>query len=106
MEKYILNRKLLYLIKNKEFDFFIPVSIDTRYAESLVECPDLENENFGIKVMFNFSKDSQKLSKQITLTANLKYFDLKTLALMNKVSICFMATESVNLTLTIKETSH
>ncbi|MBP8033031.1 MAG: hypothetical protein KAZ71_00460 [Bacteroidia bacterium] len=106
MEKYIYNRKPLSLLKNKEFNFNIPVSIDTKNCEFIIECADFNDSKFEIIVKFNLGRDSHKFAKQITLKPGCNIFDFNDIKIEEQdkyILYSCIASESINLALTIKE---
>lgn len=106
MEKYIYNRKPLSLLKNKEFNFNIPVAIDTKNCEFIIECPDFNDSKIEIIVKLNLGKDTNKFAKQITLKPGYNMFDLNDLKTEEQgkyILYSCIASESINLALTIKE---
>lgn len=108
MKKYIFNRKPLDLIKNKEFNFNIPVSIDTRLSEFTLECPDFDSSKFELKVRFNIGKDYKKLFREISLKSGYNLFNFNELKPEEQgkyILYSCIASESINLALTIKEST-
>ncbi len=106
MEKYIFNRKPLNLIKNKEFNFNIPVSIDTRISEFTLECPEFDSSKFVIKMRLNIGKNDQKFSKEISLKSGYNIFDFGELKQEEQgkyILYSCITSESINVALTVKE---
>lgn len=106
MEKYIYDRKPLNLIKNKEFSFNIPVSIDTKQAEFLLECPEFDSSKFELKVTFFIGKNSSKFSREVILKSGYNRFgfnDLKPEEQGKYILLSCIANENLNLALSIKE---
>lgn len=107
MEKYIYDRKPLNLLKNKEFSFNIPVSIDTKQAEFILECPLFDSSKFELKVAFYIGKNSNKFSREVILKSGYNIFsfsDLKPEEQGKYILLSCLANENLNLALSIKET--
>ncbi|MFO0355319.1 MAG: hypothetical protein ACK50A_00075 [Sphingobacteriaceae bacterium] len=83
MEKFILQRKQLSLKKNKEFTLAIPVNINPRTANFIIEAAIEPDPNKPAIVQFHFKKlhkdpESQNLlKKEVILTGSITQFNYR-----------------------------